>query len=76
MFGVFGMLIAIDYRGFTQWHVRMTFRQMAMLRGPLSPEQYERRFRNQMRLERFGGSLFFVAGFVGGLVVLLGPYSK
>lgn len=80
MWAAVGALLAINYRGFTTWHVRTTFAMMSgvevvlkrippwssLLRRPV-----EQRIARQVRLERAMGVVFLLVGAIwsfGGLI--------
>lgn len=67
-----GCALALNFKGFTEWHVRSTFKLMSgfeSLSRSTSEWERERRVRLQVRLERLIGVVFAAAG-----LFLLGRY--
>ena len=81
----FGLAMAKNFRGWTQRHFRMTFRIMGPVEVGLSrvpwrrspPRPVEERIQRQIRLERWMGAAFAVAGLlmVANGVVLFGSWA-
>jgi len=77
----FGLALLLNFRGFTEWHVRKTFQLLRPAEAPFRrvppwkqalAKPLDERIQRQLRLERIGGGMFAV---IGGLLTVVGAIA-
>ena len=78
-----GLVLAINFRGFSAWHARKSYESVRWLEGPLSrvpPWSWlltlplEERISRQLRFERVIGVMLMAAGLLAVIISIFGHF--